>query len=194
MAEGSRRQSCWRPHRSRARDPQVSLRHLGCPYVWEARTADMKETQTTGVPVVQTESLTDRKLGALATKAGHSQPGWKSLPLGAKAFRIAHIAWGAVAMGALGYIWACAIVRRRDRYLWAAIAFLLVQGVALVVGGGNCPFGPFQRRLGDPVPMFELVLPPRAAKAAIPVLLVVTIAGMVAVVTRTARVTRVVGS
>ena len=97
-------------------------------------------------------------------------------------------------MSALGYIWMCAIVRRRDRYLLAAIAFLLVQGVALVVGRGNCPFGPLQRQLGDPVPMFELVLPPRAAKAAIPVLLIVAIAGMVAVVTRTARVARVVGS
>jgi hypothetical protein len=36
---------------------------------------------------------------------------------------------------------------------------------------------PVQRRLGDPVPMFELVLPPRAAKAAVPVLAGVAIAG-----------------
>ncbi len=148
----------------------------------------------TEVPVTPAGSLTERELGALATEPARTQPEWKSLPRGAKAFRITHIAWGAVAMSALGYIWMCAIVQRRDRYVLAAIAFLLVQGVALVVGRGNCPFGPFQRRLGDPVPMFELVLPPRAAKAAIPVLLVVTIAGMVAVVTRTTRVTRVAGS
>lgn len=36
----------------------------------------------------------------------------------------------------------------------------------MVIGGGNCPFGPLQRSLGDPVPMFELVLLPKAAKAA----------------------------
>jgi hypothetical protein len=36
---------------------------------------------------------------------------------------------------------------------------------------------PLQRRLGDPVPMFELVLPPRAAKAAVPVLAGVALAG-----------------
>jgi hypothetical protein len=153
---------------------------------------EVKETRMTEVPAAQTESPTERELAALAMEPGRAQPEWKSLPRGARAFRIAHIAWGAVAMSALGYIWMCAIVRRRDRYLWAAIAFLLVQGVALVVGRGNCPFGPFQRRLGDPVPMFELVLPPRAAKAAIPVLLVVTIAGMVAVVTRTAQSAHVV--
>jgi hypothetical protein len=54
--------------------------------------------------------------------------------------------------------------------------------VALVIGRGNCPLGPFQARLGDPVPLFELVLPPRAAKAAVPVLAAVTAAGLVALV------------
>jgi len=42
--------------------------------------------------------------------------------------------------------------RRRDRLLWACVSFLSLEGVALVVGRGNCPFGPLQRRLGDPVP------------------------------------------
>jgi hypothetical protein len=102
---------------------------------------------------------------------------------------LAHITWGGVALSGLAYIWTCAITRRRDRYLWASIAFLLVQGLALVIGRGDCPFGPFQRRLGDPVPMFELALPPRAAKAAIPVLLVVAIAGIGAVVMRPPRPT-----
>ncbi len=37
---------------------------------------------------------------------------------------------------------------------------------------------------GDPVPFFELVLPPRAAKAAIPVLAGVSVAGVVALVLR----------
>lgn len=139
------------------------------------------------VPITLSEPLSDSDRGSSGLEAGRTRPAWESLPRGAKAFRVAHIAWGAVAMSALGYIWTCALVRRRDRYLWAAITFLLVQGVALVVGRGNCPFGPFQRRLGDPVPMFELILPPRAAKAAIPVLLVVTIVGIVAAIGRTAR-------
>lgn len=99
-------------------------------------------------------------------------------------FRIAHLAWGAVAMGSLGYIWVCALRRRRGRFLAACIGFLSLQGIALVVGRGDCPFGPLQSRLGDPVPMFELLLPPRAAKAAVPVLAAVTVTGIVTVALR----------
>jgi hypothetical protein len=99
-------------------------------------------------------------------------------------FRIAHIAWGIVELGALAHVWGSALLRRRDRYLWVSMALLLAQGAALVVGRGNCPFGPFQRQLGDPVPMFELMLPPRAAKAAIPALFGIAVAGMAAVLVR----------
>jgi len=94
------------------------------------------------------------------------------------------VAWGVVALSALAHIWASAMLRRRDAPVWASVAFLLVQGVALVIGRGDCPFGPFQRRLGDPVPMFELVLPPRAAKAAIPVLFIVSATGIAALAVR----------
>jgi len=61
---------------------------------------------------------------------------------------------------------------------------LSFEGVALVVGRGNCPFATFQRSLGDPVPLFELVLPPRAAKAAIPVLALVTAVGLLGIAVR----------
>lgn len=113
-----------------------------------------------------------------------SSPSWRSLPPRALAFRLAHIAWGALELGALAHVWRCALTRRRDRYLAVSIAFLLVQGAGLVVGRGDCPLGPFQRSLGDPVPMFELVLPPRAAKAAIPVLFGVAVAGITAALLR----------
>lgn len=107
---------------------------------------------------------------------------WATLPTRARLFRVAHFVWGAFNMAALGYLWFAAIAGRRDRYLVAAVGLLGSEGVALVVGRGNCPFGPFQRSLGDPVPMFELLLPPRAAKAAIPILAAVTIGGFAALV------------
>jgi hypothetical protein len=119
-----------------------------------------------------------------ATRDSTGHPTWRSLPRRAVAFRIAHVIWGIVELGALAHVWGSALLRHRDRCLWASMTLLLVQGVALVAGRGNCPFGPVQRQLGDPVPMFELVLPPRAAKAAIPVLFVVAVAGMVAVLLR----------
>ncbi len=103
---------------------------------------------------------------------------WSDLPSGAKAFRIAHLVWSVVSLASLGHIWECALARRRDRRLGASIAFLSLEGVALIVGRGDCPFGPLQTRLGDPMPLFELVLPPRAAKAAVPVLAGVTLAGV----------------
>jgi len=104
--------------------------------------------------------------------------GWADLPLGARLFRVAHVVWGAFNLAGLALIWRAVLLRRRDRYVALSVALLLAEGAALVVGRGNCPFGPLQARLGDPVPMFELVLPPRAAKAAIPILAGVSLAGM----------------
>ncbi len=89
--------------------------------------------------------------------------GWATLGRPARAYRVFHAAWSVAGLASLGYIWACAAKRRRDRWLWASIAFLSIEGAGLVVGGGDCPMGPLQARIGDPVPFFELV-PPRAAR------------------------------
>jgi hypothetical protein len=109
---------------------------------------------------------------------------WSELNPGAKAFRIAHAAFAVVSMSSLGYIWLSAVTRRRDPLLAASIGVLSFEAVALSIGRGNCPFGPFQARLGDPLPLFQLVLPPRAAKAAIPVLTVISVAGLLGVALR----------
>ena len=109
---------------------------------------------------------------------------WSHLEWRARAFRIAHTVFSIIQLAALGYVWFCAATRRRDRVLTISAAALLVEGAALVVGRGDCPFGPMQARLGDPVPLFELLLPKRAAKAAIPVLFVVAVGGLVGVALR----------
>lgn len=96
----------------------------------------------------------------------------------AMGFRVVHTLIALVDLVGLGYVWTCAIVRRRDRLLRVSVAALLGEGLALVAGRGNCPLGPLQRRLGDPVPLFELVLPPRAAKVAVPVLATISVAGL----------------
>ena len=109
---------------------------------------------------------------------------WNDLGTRARAFRVAHAAFSVLQLASLGYVWICAATRRRDLALTASAAALLIEGAALVVGRGDCPFGPLQAKLGDPVPLFELLLPKRAAKAAIPALLVVAVAGLVGVVLR----------
>jgi hypothetical protein len=107
---------------------------------------------------------------------------WDTLGRRARAFRVVHAAWSVAGLSSLGYLWACAVTGRRDRRLDASVAFLLVEGAALLVGRGNCPMGPLQSKWGDTVPFFELVLPPRAAKAAVPLLAGASVLGMVLVV------------
>jgi hypothetical protein len=109
---------------------------------------------------------------------------WSTLGRRARAWRLVHASWSVAQLACLGYIWACAATGRRTGRLWASVALLSVEGGALVVGRGNCPVGPLQVEWGDPVPFFELVLPPRAAKAAVPVLAVVSLAGIAALVVR----------
>jgi hypothetical protein len=58
------------------------------------------------------------------------------------------------------------------------VAALLTEGAVVAANHGDCPLGPLQARFGDPVPLFELVLPPTAARRAVPVLGLVTVAGL----------------
>lgn len=109
---------------------------------------------------------------------------WSDLGRRARAFRVAHAAFSILQLAALAYVWFCAATRRRDRVLGASAAALLVEGAALAIGRGDCPFGPLQARLGDPVPLFELILPKRAAKAAIPALFTIAVAGLAGVLLR----------
>ena len=92
--------------------------------------------------------------------------------------RTAHVAVAVVELAALGELWFCALSNRRPTLLWGAIVVLAAEGVGLAAGRGHCPLGPLQERLGDPVPLFQLVLPLRAAKAAVPILAGVTCLGL----------------
>ena len=106
---------------------------------------------------------------------------WRTLGPAARAFRVVHAAWSVAGLASLGYLWVCAVAQRRDRWLAGSVAFLLLEGAALVVGRGNCPMGRTQADWGDPVPFFELILPPPAAKAAVPILAGASIVGLAAV-------------
>ncbi len=88
----------------------------------------------------------------------------------ARAFRGAHAAITAWFLFAIGYVWWCALTGRRDTLLRVAVAGLIGEGGLVVANGGDCPLGGLQDRVGDPTPLFELVLSPTAAKRAVPVL------------------------
>jgi hypothetical protein len=123
---------------------------------------------------------------AIQAEIDSRQPttGWAALGGRARAWRVVHATWSVAQLASLGYIWGSAMTGRRSPRLWASVAFLFIEGGALVVGRGNCPVGPLQAEWGDPTPFFELVLPPRAAKAAVPVLAAVSLAGIAALVLR----------
>lgn len=124
--------------------------------------------------------------GAVAEQSNYRVT-WSELGVSARLFRIAHATWGLFNLLALARLWQAALARRRGRNVVASGALLLSEGAALLVGRGQCPFGPFQSSLGDPVPMFEWFLPPRPAKAAIPVLTVAAIGAFAGVLLRPPR-------
>lgn len=103
---------------------------------------------------------------------------WSDLSGRGKALRVVHGLIAAIGLGNLSYVWFCALSRRRDSVVRASVTWLVLQGAAAALGRGNCPLGPLQARWGDPTPCFELVLPPRAAKAVFPTLLPITMAGL----------------
>jgi hypothetical protein len=102
----------------------------------------------------------------------------------ALAFRVAH---GAVAAGfllAIAYVWWCAVSGQRGPWLRVAVAALTTVGTLGAAMGGDCPLGGLQGRMGDPIPLFELVLSPRAARRAVPVLGGIAAVGIALVVVR----------
>jgi hypothetical protein len=96
----------------------------------------------------------------------------------ARAFRVGHAAIAAAFLLAIAYVWWCALTGRRDLKLKVAVGALVAEGVAVGANRGDCPLGGLQDGLGDATPLFELVLSPRAARRAVPVLGGVTAAGI----------------
>jgi hypothetical protein len=108
----------------------------------------------------------------------------KKLSRAALTFRAAHTAVAVEQLLAIGYVWWCALSGRRDRLLRIAAGTLIVEGVLVAANRGDCPLGGLQERLGDPIPLFELVLSPRAAKRAVPTLGAIAAAGLVLLAVR----------
>ena len=123
--------------------------------------------------------------GEVAESMGHdpSRPARK-LSRAAVAFRTFHAAIAAEQLLAIAYVWWCALTGRRGRLLSVAAASLIGEGVLVAVNHGDCPLGGLQGRLGDPIPLFELVLSPRAAKRAVPTLGVIAATGLALLVVR----------
>lgn len=109
------------------------------------------------------------------TSADRAKP---ALPPAVIVWRAAH---GLIAIGflaSIGYVWWCALTGRRGPLLRPAIAALVSEGVLVATNRGDCPLGPLGDRIGDHLPLFELVLSPRAARRAVPTLGMLTAVGL----------------
>ena len=93
-------------------------------------------------------------------------------------FRVGHGAITLAFLGAIGHVWWCALTGRRDRWLRFSVLALVTEGAFVTANHGDCPLGPMQERLGDPVPLFELALSPAAARRAVPALGLIATAGI----------------
>jgi len=115
---------------------------------------------------------------------GHNPTPAMNLSRAALAFRTLHAAIAIEMLLAIAYVWWCALRGRRDYLLRIAAASLIGEGVLVAANHGDCPLGGLQERLGDPVPLFELVLSPHAAKRAVPTLGAITAAGLALLMVR----------
>ena len=144
----------------------------------------MKSTVAAGARTVIGDYLYQPTANAPAGVARDRRIPASELSWAALAFRDFHAAIAVEQLLALGYVWWCALAGRRGRLLRVAAATLIGEGVLVAANHGDCPLGGLQDRLGDPVPLFELVLSPRAAKRAVPTLGAIAAAGLVLLVAR----------
>ncbi len=86
----------------------------------------------------------------------HRVPRAEGLLRPALAFRAVHSVIATAFLFAIGYVWWCALTGRRGSLLRFAIGALLSEGALVIVNRGDCPLRPLQKRVGDPVPLFEL--------------------------------------
>jgi len=98
--------------------------------------------------------------------------------------RVVHGLIAAFFLACIAAVYVAAVRATVDAFTLAALAALGLECVLVFACGGNCPLGPALRRLGDEKPFFELLLPARAAKLAVPVLGLVTVGGGVALAVR----------
>jgi hypothetical protein len=99
-------------------------------------------------------------------------------------FRAVHTAIILEQLFAIAYVRWCALTGRRGPLLSIVAASLIGEGVLVTANCGDCPLGGLQERIGDPVPLFELVLSPRAAKQAVPTLGAIAAAGLILLLVR----------
>ena len=77
------------------------------------------------------------------------------------------------------YIYYSAYTRTTSYLLNVVIVSLFIEGLVIYLNHGNCPLGYIQRKFDDNTPFFELILPKRLAKIAVPFFALLTLIGII---------------
>jgi hypothetical protein len=93
--------------------------------------------------------------------------------------RLLHGVISAFFIACIAIVFRAAVTGRRDRLLYPAIAALILEGAIVFTNGGNCPLGRVHHQYGDDRDFFELFMPKRLSRHAVPVLTAVTVLGIV---------------
>jgi len=83
------------------------------------------------------------------------------------------------------YLFYAAVSARFDKFLVIALISLALEGfVVFILNKGDCPLIHVQRKIKDDVPFFELFLPKKLAKKAIPFFSTLTIIALMLLLMR----------
>lgn len=78
------------------------------------------------------------------------------------------------------YVYSCIFSHITRVYLPIAVTSMSLEGIfVFILNKGNCPLIHIQRKIGDNIPFFNLVLPNKLAKQAIPIFSVLTLLSFV---------------
>ena len=92
--------------------------------------------------------------------------------------RTIHGLLSAFFLACIAFVYYAAIADVNSPLAFAAAGALVLEGAVVALNGGDCPLGGIHRRYGDEKAFFELLMPPKAAKLAVPVLGTVTALGI----------------
>lgn len=93
--------------------------------------------------------------------------------------RLVHGLITAFFLTCLGLMFYAGITGEHERLAWGAALAVVAEGGVVMLNGGDCPLGRVHQRFGDGKAFFELLLPPRLAKLAVPFFGAVAAAGIV---------------
>jgi len=80
----------------------------------------------------------------------------------------------------LFYIYYAAVTKTFTVILAIALISLAIEGLLVfILNKGDCPLIHIQKKIGDPIPFFDLFLPAPIAKKAIPFFAILTLVGLV---------------